>query len=860
MKQFKLLLTAAALMLTTGLQAQTDVTDTYITNADFSSSSAITTNLKGYGKDGTPYGLQGIDGWNFIVTSGDNDTASYPNSGMGGAVFAYGSSYQLQGNNTTAPSTNPSGESGNCLGFFGVWGCGGYYYQDVTLEAGQYTITVPMYSQSGNQANTSYTGFFTTTGTQYTVPVNPTVGQWVSQTVTFTLKEDTEGQIRLGYESTGSGSRANPMLYIDKIELTYTDPNAAANAALLEAAKYTLNGYIKKATALNGVLANTGLTTAIETAQGVYDNATDYSALSSVNDAATTLQNDIVTALTGAQSIALTNANFDAYNIAVDGTNSASFIEPATNDKPYIYPVEGWTQNFKFNSTASQGNTAAYGANITGNQGNNGTNPPATDMFGSSQGGTLHLSAGWGDYARYYQETTLKQGKYIMYYEAYNANTPTSAEGNYFGVSGEAGDFYGTTMSFVFDENKTFPSSEWKAIAFEFDVAAEKTVNVNVGICSTTGGSATGPKLWIDNVLVYRIGDVIVTEADANKILADVAKLDEAIYNAGLKSALSTAKNTFEANKTLDNYNALNEALIAAQESVTLYEELDAAIKNCESWCAGSEVTTVAYGLRQQYTNGTFNRDKTVNDIYSDYQEGQIQALSDADASDYTSVILNPSFETGDLTGWGANKSNDTGVKNCNDEASYSFSNRDRANIFNSWGGSNELYITQTIPELRAGTYKLSAVLAGFKGESLVLSANDDSKTLIVEGDKTVGYETFVIFKLTEAGAVTIKASNTKSQSTSDASFIKCDNFRLTTVNDEDLADADDYTALNAAIEAAEAKTLGFDAGEYAPYNNIDALTKLAEAKAIDQTANNEQVDVQALTNYLDDANNWAVN
>ena len=39
--------------------------------------------------------------------------------------------------------------------------------------------------------------------------------------------------------------------------------------------------------------------------------------------------------------------------------------------------------------------------------------------------------------------------------------------------------------------------------------------------------------------------------------------------------------------------------------------------------------------------------------------------------------------------------------------------------------------------------------------------------------------------------------------------------------------------ALADAIEAAEAKIIGFENGEYAPYNNIDAIAKLAEAKAI---------------------------
>ena len=72
-------------------------------------------------------------------------------------------------------------------------------------------------------------------------------------------------------------------------------------------------------------------------------------------------------------------------------------------------------------------------------------------------------------------------------------------------------------------------------------------------------------------------------------------------------------------------------------------------------------------------------------------------------------------------------------------------------------------------------------------------------------------------------------------------------------------ADAADYTALNAAIETAEGKTLGFEEGEYAPYNNIEALQALADAKAIDQTVVNSKSFVQSTTAALTGAT-WTAN
>lgn len=53
----------------------------------------------------------------------------------------------------------------------------------------------------------------------------------------------------------------------------------------------------------------------------------------------------------------------------------------------------------------------------------------------------------------------------------------------------------------------------------------------------------------------------------------------------------------------------------------------------------------------------------------------------------------------------------------------------------------------------------------------------------------------------------------------------------------------EEKTALATAISTAEGKTLGFEKDKYAPYNNVDALTKLAEAKAVNpETASGSAV------------------
>ena len=87
--------------------------------------------------------------------------------------------------------------------------------------------------------------------------------------------------------------------------------------------------------------------------------------------------------------------------------------------------------------------------------------------------------------------------------------------------------------------------------------------------------------------------------------------------------------------------------------------------------------------------------------------------------------------------------------------------------------------------------------------------------------------------------------------------WYKADNFRLTYLGV--MATDADYTALQNAINNAEDKTLGFDDGEYAPYNNVAVLNALADAKAIDPSADNLQIDVQNATAAIADEN-WTVN
>lgn len=808
--------------------AQTDVTTTYITNADFSSD----------------------DGWT------KNHSTQFFDIGYGLI-----GTYSVRFSPATVDDTHLATEY--CIGVECRWSTNYASYSQTTgtLPVGYYELSFDVENVNGSTTSASYDDLcYVQIGeTKHTSAQTEWMrgkSSWTTHTITFDITEATTATISLGY-GTGSnniGADNTPALYVSHLKLTYTDPAAAEKAALLATAKFALNGYIKKATALNSILANATLASAIETAQVTYDAATDFdSHYDSVTAATQTLATAINTATSSLTAVTLANNNFnDTPNNTLNedgtttfgGTLSTATTNPDntkdmsanTGDHAYLYDVAGWTQYSKFNSTAAQGTTSEYGTAMPANGwSTNSTTIPATDMFGASNGAALHLSAGWNDQARYLQTiNNLPSGRYLFYYEVINQYNNTGIASNYIGVSATASNFYGTTNSFVFSDLKTIEQGVWKAQAFEFDVAKETNVNFSVGVTTSTSGSGNGAKLWIDNILVYRIGDIIMTDAEAEAILDEVEALDDAVYNAEKKSALATAKNNFENSKTLDNYNALNTALADAKASIKVYKDIDKALTNAEAWTA-TESTTA---LRAKYTNGEYSDETTAANIYEEYQAAEMAALTAASATDYTSVILNHSFETNDMTGWEAESRSDTGVKQ-NSNATYTTSNVDGDYLFNSWGGTAENNVYQTIKNMPAGTYQLSAVLAGFNGETLVLSANDQTESIVVESDKTTGYTVNLIFTLTETTDVTIKASNTKGTDSSDASFIKADNFTLKAYSDplaalkEQLATLQEE-ATEALADEAYANVTGAEKATLLPLTTtIPAETEEAYTTAI---------------------------
>jgi len=814
MKQ-KLLLALLALLTLGGsnLFAQTDVTSTYLTNADFSQSTAIESNLKGYGKDGTPYGFQTVDGWTSVVLAGDNSNASFPNSGMGGAVFAYGSSYQLQGNNKAAPTAGPNGEAGNCFGFFGVWGCGGYYYQEVTFPAGKYTLTIPMYNQSGTQANESYTGFFADGGASYTVAVNPAVGSWANQTVSFLLEAETKGQIRLGYKSTGGGSTANPHLFIDGVKIEYTDP--------LQGYKEDLQAEIDRAKLCD---AKEGLADAIAAAEDALANATTAEELSAA-----------LAALQAADKDALLRYDNNLADASATNGMETNFVVNGT----FTDNVNGWTATGGFqNSTRAS------------NQSGDFTVPFWENWNGDAKVNKMCQTI-----------NNIPNGTYKLKIAAF-VNTLANPNESQF-VFANDDKTYLTTV------NPTF-----------YEVWTVVTDNkVEIGLEQTT---ATANWMGIDNVSLtyYGAGDVIEeAQVGAHKTNWDeaLAAAKAAVANsdyanvtgeelAALNDEIAKAEPT-----TADGYDAATEALKTATrafiEAKASYDAFVAA-KTAGSvelkYASAEKKDALTAVVNVEVTNAADAATKAaaITVPLRAYYESHALAEGVEGAVNMTDKIANATNPTNN-DGWTW-----TGNKN-NPASNESWTDADGTNnhsYFDGgyWGANSWTTTMKQTVSIPAGKYLLTAKGRSAENTTLTMAVGEVSVQLPHVGatgnvfDRGWG-DASVEFETDGAGAdiLVTASSNTLHE------WFSISDFRLVQLEaiEVPMADAADYAALAAAISAAEANTLGFDEGEYAPYNNVAALQALAAAKAINPEAedgNTKEV-VQNATTALTTAT-WTAN
>ncbi len=146
----------------------------------------------------------------------------------------------------------------------------------------------------------------------------------------------------------------------------------------------------------------------------------------------------------------------------------------------------------------------------------------------------------------------------------------------------------------------------------------------------------------------------------------------------------------------------------------------------------------------------------TFETLYDTAVRAAFSSASIANPADVTYLITNPSFETGDITGWTMTptEGNDMGARE------YAFSGMEGMYCGNFYCWWNGVSVEQTISNLPSGLYKVSAVLGTWEDRyTVTFQANEQMTSVIGQGD-LIGVDASLMVMLDgTSNSLTIKAS-----------------------------------------------------------------------------------------------------
>ena len=168
----------------------------------------------------------------------------------------------------------------------------------------------------------------------------------------------------------------------------------------------------------------------------------------------------------------------------------------------------------------------------------------------------------------------------------------------------------------------------------------------------------------------------------------------------------------------------------------------------------------------------------------------RLLGASEENPVDATWLITNPSFETGDLTGWKTYSSNADYQGDGTDleiavRSDYTMTGKQGDWLFNAyhwWSGA--LSVSQVVENVPSGVYELSAVVCTWDGREVYLSGNGEKVTATGVNDAT-GIPVSVPVVVGEDGVLTITAGSygawwVEGHESETQTFFKLDDVRLT--------------------------------------------------------------------------------
>ena len=786
-------LTITKVELETEEEAATDLISQYFYNTDFAST----------------------EHWTPVVSSEYRD---YGNGLIG--------TYVVQGTNPAATVDETHLATEYCLGTECRWNTN---YSSLTQEsfvelpAGAYKLMYDVQNTNAGTTKAAYDNLFKVIvgDTEYVDERTEWMEgatSWTTHSILFNVAEPTKVTISFGY-GTGNnnyGASNTPALYIshlqleevDQIDVALAELEAAIAAAQAQASTYTIGEglFYYPASEIEP------LTNAIAAAQAAYSAAESKEAV----ETATATLNAFLSTFAPAMSVPVADKLY-AFQLRVDGevpvymalaeegisiaekATALKFIEAENAGEYYLSNEDGtlyvglaggnaWTMSAVADKKAAWTFTpmpdGAYRINNLVTKGRFvGTNA-ADKAAGSPCYADKQPSNGNIDWL--IAEATAEEpgDDYTSY--IVNADL-TSTDPKGFDDAGTKG-IDGSGMVKV-----------GNAAAFDFK---QTILNLPAGKYKLTAQAA------------YRYGADEQAEYDAMQTNA-VTKLVQLYATVGSKTVTQPVQNRYDGASDTDYANGSGSVTVNGK----FVPNSSSAV---QAWfAAGQYVNEVEFNLPADgdVTIG-INRVGTPESDYTVIGPWTLTRIGDAETepeppvvepgSDMTSYITNPSFETGDLTGWTVGNSSDTGVKP-NSNATYTTEGCDGDYLFNTWWQG--IPITQTVTGLPNGTYELKALMtndcitAGNQ-PCLYLLANGEHSEAFSSPNAGVFAEGSMQFYVTNGTATIGAIGGNADGSFNEAGYYwyKVDNFRLTFV--EALPSIDDIEIPEGKMSNAAAAAL----------------------------------------------------
>lgn len=180
-------------------------------------------------------------------------------------------------NGASIPTRNVEGTAeGGVLALSTGWDQSMILRQQVSLPKGSYKLVSAYYNGDPSKtAGQSLLGWIPSSGTSTMSKVSSfAVGQWITDTLSFTLTATRAGNIQIGFKATSGGSANSAKIAVDYVKLLRDTPYGEVDLDVYKTKLNTLLATAKSQYGTGAKRGSTALKSVMDEAQAVYDSTT----------------------------------------------------------------------------------------------------------------------------------------------------------------------------------------------------------------------------------------------------------------------------------------------------------------------------------------------------------------------------------------------------------------------------------------------------------------------------------------------------------------------------------------------------------------------------------------------------------